>query len=304
MLRMLIDPNKAMVRSLPRDERDLMIQASNSWVCAYDNISGMRRWVSDALCCLATGGGFGTRKLHTDDDEMLFDVKRPVMLNGIEEDATKEDLLDRTIQVTLAVISEEMRMTEEDVWGAFNDVAPEILGSLLDAASSALQNVGNVKLDRLPRMADFAKWVVAAEPALGWAPGTFIAAYTGNRAMSDEAAMDQSAIGAAVVLLLDHCETGQWSGTAGELLDALKHHADDATKQRDDWPRSAPKCAAQLRRLAPVLRRNGIDYVKGDRTNSRRPITLTQIKKGCAKTVTTVTPSPDLSFFDEKSASS
>ena len=38
MLRKLIDPNVADLRAAPRDERDLMIGASNSWVLAYDNL--------------------------------------------------------------------------------------------------------------------------------------------------------------------------------------------------------------------------------------------------------------------------
>jgi hypothetical protein len=34
---------------------------------------------------------------------------------------------------------------------------------LLDAVSAGLRNVAKVKLDRLPRMADFMKWITAAE---------------------------------------------------------------------------------------------------------------------------------------------
>src|SRR3546814_12373766 len=38
------------------------------------------------------------------------------------------------------------------------------LGALLDAASAALRELPNVRLPRVPRMADFAEWVTAAEP--------------------------------------------------------------------------------------------------------------------------------------------
>jgi hypothetical protein len=34
------------------------------------------------LCRLATGGGFSTRKLYTDDEEQLFNAQRPSILNG------------------------------------------------------------------------------------------------------------------------------------------------------------------------------------------------------------------------------
>jgi hypothetical protein len=91
----LVDPNSAPLRSEPRDARDLIIAANNSWVLAFDNLSHLPAWLSDALCRLATGGGFSTRELYTDSEEVLFDAVRTVILNGIEELAMRGDLLDR-----------------------------------------------------------------------------------------------------------------------------------------------------------------------------------------------------------------
>ncbi len=76
MLRALVDPNAAPVRALPRDERELFIAANNGHVLAFDNISRLRPWLSDALCRLASGGGFAVRQLYTDQDEVLFDAAR------------------------------------------------------------------------------------------------------------------------------------------------------------------------------------------------------------------------------------
>ncbi len=61
MLRNLVDPNAASLRSGPRDERDLFIAANNSWVITLDNLSHLPDWLSDALCRVATGGGLATR---------------------------------------------------------------------------------------------------------------------------------------------------------------------------------------------------------------------------------------------------
>ena len=63
MLKKLIDPCAAPDRAGPRDERDLMIRARNGWVLAFDNLSKLPDWLSDALCRLSTGGGFSTRAL-------------------------------------------------------------------------------------------------------------------------------------------------------------------------------------------------------------------------------------------------
>jgi hypothetical protein len=61
ILRALVDPNCAPVRSLPREDRDLFIAANNGHVLTFDNLSAMPAWLSDTLCRLASGGGFAVR---------------------------------------------------------------------------------------------------------------------------------------------------------------------------------------------------------------------------------------------------
>jgi len=277
MLRRIVDDSKTVLRSLPRDERDLMIMASNGWICAFDNLSGMGTWISDALCRLSTGGGFGTRMLRTDDTEILIDAKRPIILNGIDEEGFKEDLLDRSMQLTLPVIDEYR--DEADIWAEFELVAPEVLGALLDAACHALRNVSTVKLSdkaKKIRMTDFTKWIVAAEPALGWPADTFVNAYLANRAEASAQVMEQSVIGPPIVTLLNTCPAGEWIGSATELLMTLDDHYSDSRMQaQKEWPKSGHKMSALLRRLAPVLRKNGVDVLQGEeRTKTHRVITL------------------------------
>lgn len=57
VLRELVDPSITPFRSSPRDERDLVIAATNAWICAFDNLSVIPNWLSDALCRISTGGG-------------------------------------------------------------------------------------------------------------------------------------------------------------------------------------------------------------------------------------------------------
>jgi hypothetical protein len=102
LLRAVIDPSVAPVRALPRDERELFIAASNGHVLAFDNLSGLPPWLSDTLCRLTSGGAFSTRRLFTDQDEILFAAARPVILNGIEDIITRPDLADRAILLMLA----------------------------------------------------------------------------------------------------------------------------------------------------------------------------------------------------------
>jgi hypothetical protein len=144
VLRSLIDPNVAALRSTPRDERDLVIAANNGWLIALDNLSHLQDWLSDALCRLATGSGFATRELYSNAEETIFAAQRPIVLNGIEELATRADLLDRAILLYLPTIPEEKRQDEQAFWQAFEQARPHILGALLDIVSAALGTLPTV----------------------------------------------------------------------------------------------------------------------------------------------------------------
>jgi hypothetical protein len=133
-----------------------MIAANNGQVLAFDNLSGLPTWLSDALCRLASGGSFAVRQLYSDDEEVLFKAARPTLLNGIEDVISRSDLADRAISLTLGPIAEEQRRSEAELWREFEPARPRILGALLDAAAHGLRVLGCVRLDRLPRMADFA----------------------------------------------------------------------------------------------------------------------------------------------------
>jgi hypothetical protein len=195
VLRKLVDPNVVLLRAAPHAVDDLMVSSTKSWCVAFDNLSHLQPWLSDALCRLSTGGGLSKRQLYTDGDEVLLDAQRPVIINGIEELATRSDLLDRALLVECPLIPEHERKDEDEFWEVFEEHYATIFGALLDALAGALANIGTVRLDRMPRMADFAKWVTAAEPALGWEPGTFMGAYTANRDESHELALEASIAG-------------------------------------------------------------------------------------------------------------
>jgi hypothetical protein len=266
VLRALVDPNTALLRAEPRDGRDLIIAATNGWLVGLDNLSHLSPWLSDALCRLATGGGFATRELYTDSDETLFDAQRPVILNGIEELATRGDLLDRSIILYLPSIPEAQRRPEVALWHDFETARPRILGALLDAVSTALARVATVKLNRLPRMADFAVWITAAEAALGWEPGTFMVAYTGNREAANELTLEASLIAPAIRKVAD----AGFTGTATELLRRLYDQAEETLRRQKGWPANPRALSGSLRRIAPNLRAVGINVEFLGNTGSNR----------------------------------
>jgi hypothetical protein len=259
-LREVIDPSAAPTRDQPRDNRDLAIAARGARVLAFDNLSYLSPSVADALCRLATGGGFAIRKLYTDDEEALFYDKRPIVMNGIEELATRGDLLDRAIVVRLPVIEPSDRRPEADLDREFAAAHPAVLGALFDAGSAALRNLPRTQIANPSRMADFERWVAAAAPALGWPAGEFEAAYARNRADAVGSELEASPVAAAVIELVG--ELGEWRGQPADLLRALGERVDlDARGQ--GWPRHPRGLSGALKRTAPALRAVGVDVEQG-----------------------------------------
>ncbi len=254
--RALVDPNSVPLRSLPRDDRDLFIAATNSHVLAFDNVSGLPSWLSDALCRIASGGGFSTRELYTDAEEVVFDAQRPIVVNGIEDFVTRADLADRAILLTLAPIPEEKRKSEEELKAEFEAARPAILGVLLDGVAHGLAQLPLTKLDRLQRMADFALWGTACETTF-WEKGTFQSAYAGNRDEAVETILEGDPVAVTLRALMK--KQTKWTGTASALLSALEAQADDLVKRSKAWPKVARSLSNRLRRAAPFLRTVGIE---------------------------------------------
>jgi hypothetical protein len=277
LVRALIDPNAAPLRAEPREVRDVMIAATNAWVLAFDNLSHLPTWLSDVCCRLATGGGFSTRELYSDAEEMLFDAQRPLILNGIEELVTRADLLDRAVILYLPAIPEEQRRPEAEFWRAFDEKRPGILGALLDSVSLALRQVATVQLERLPRMADFAVWVTAGASALGFEPDVFLEAYSGNRAAANDLALEASLIVPPLRVLLD---AGSWLGTASALLETLSQHVEESTRKQRGWPGDGRAMSNALRRLGSNLRAIGITVTFMKRASGRRLIFIEKHRQG------------------------
>ena len=277
--RALLDPNEAPVRREARNGQDLIVAARNGLVVAFDNVSHLSQDLSDDLARLATGSGFGARQLYTDLDEIVVHVSRPICLNGIEEFAVRGDLLDRALILTLPPI--DTFNDEEEFWRTFDAAHPLILGGLLDAASTALANHATTQAPNV-RMADFARWVTAAEPALDLPPGAFVAAYRENRVGAVQLTLDASPLSAPVIELASE---GGFEGGATELLARLNDLVTEEVRKQRDWPKRANVLSGRLRRLAPALRRTGV-FVEFSRDSRSRSLTISTRPQNIVMSVT------------------
>jgi len=257
MLKGLIDPGTASLRAHPRENRDLMLAAANSWILSFDNLSHIPPWLSDSLCLLSTGGSFTARALYQDDEEVVINAARPVIVTGIEDLATRGDLLDRSLLLYLPTISPGQRTSQQVLWSRYETLRPRLLGALLDAVTLVLRQLPQVKLEQLPRMADFALWSIAACPALGIEPATFLEAYRQNQQATHELTLEDLPVVAALGALLK--KQSAWEGTATELHLALSQCYSPQRLRGGSWPTSARGLSNLLRRLAPSLRNSGIE---------------------------------------------
>jgi hypothetical protein len=182
--------------------------------------------------------GFAVRQLYTDQDEVLFEAARPVILNGIEDIVTRPDLADRAVFLTLEAIPEERRRPEAEFWAAFEAERGRLLGVLLDAVVEGLKRLPDTQLPKLPRMADFALWASACETAI-WPAGTFWSAYCGNRDEAVEAVIDADPVAATVRAVM--MERTEWTGTASDLLGALAEGSGGTHRQIQDLARQSAR---------------------------------------------------------------
>ncbi len=264
MLRELIDPNKAGLLSKPKTD-ELRVIGVNNHVLAFDNLSGISSNQSDALCKISTGDNQTIRKLYTTNDEFTVSLKKPIILNGIDEIAKRSDLVSRSIKIELIKLEESK--SESFVWDTFIKDAPLILGALLDGLTVGLKNIDNIKVNSLLRMGDFCKFSSAASFAYKWREGVFMSAYQKNIEQSYIDAIESSIFATALIEMFEY--TDEFKGTPKELLDLLSYsYVDDKLKNTSKWIKTPKGVTEQLSRYEDALKILGITIDKyRDRTN-------------------------------------
>jgi hypothetical protein len=255
----VLDPGKAELRKPPRKTDALAIAAMNSHILAFDNLSHLSADLSDDFCRLTTGGGLSARELYSDDEEVVFEFCRPLILNGISEIVTRSDLLDRAYVVALPHFGPEGMRSHDDVVAAFKSDLPSILGGLCDAVACALRNLSKTPVPIGARMQDAARFAEASAPV--WTEcGKPLEAILRARSDANSATIESSPVALAIKQLAT-----PWRGTATELLAAISHApTDEIERRRRDrsWPKDASALSRHLDRLAPVLRAEGIEVSK------------------------------------------
>jgi hypothetical protein len=277
----LIDEASPQMVSGYSTERDLLIDAQYSHVIAIDNVSEITNQLSDAYCRLSTGSGMRRRKLYSDSTLFALSAKNPLILNSISTVAARGDLLDRMLTLRLDPIPEDRRREEARVFAEFRTKRGAILGALLSAVSAGLARLPHLEVGNLhlPRMADFATWVIACERELGFGAGEFLRAYNSNRREASDTTLEFSAIGHSVMAVADLNDF--WEGSIKQLLIALNTASDELDRRNPDWPKNERALASALHRIEANLHAAGytLQFLKRDSRSRRRIIRIDKKSK-------------------------
>lgn len=290
MVRAIVDPSNLDLLSMPSNNDSLALALNNNYMSVFDNIDRLSPDISDLLCMASTGGSISKRKLFTDIDEVTLELKRCVVLNGINNVVTRSDLLDRSVVIELERILSENRKDENKVWTSFHTDLPEILGACFSALSEAMASYPTVELSEYPRMADFAKWGYAIAQALGNQGDKFLKYYKQNQKQANDEILDSDPISACIVKFMTN--KSDWQGTATSLLAELDLAAIELgiRKVGKNWPESPNALMRKMNSMRSNLEQAKISfesrkkgsrhlYITNESTDDSPPVDKTLFRK-------------------------
>ena len=271
-----------------KNSQELMRTANKNAVLLLDNVSHISTSLSDDMCRICTGASFNKRILYSDDSDWVCQICRPVIITGIPSTLVqREDLADRAVPLKISRISETKRKTQSELDTEFAKLKPYLLGSVYNILSKALKLLPSVKLEKLPRLAD---WYVLSyalcESMDGHTGQEFVEAYEFILNRQTELAIESSLVAQACRLLTS--QTGTWEGTASQLHEIkLVHEGYEYTSDFEDrcylvndpnWPRTPATLGKELERCKPTLESIGIKVDNKHYKYGMRYITLTDTK--------------------------
>lgn len=246
----LLDNSPVTGRKLPRSIEEWVVAAQASYLISLDNVSKLSPEMSDALCRAVTDDGDVRRALYENKGVELFSFRRILILNGIDILGIREDLADRLLTMEMRPIPPERRLSEAAMDDAFEQHSPSAFGALLDLVVKVKNVLGDVEVKDAPRMADFARILVALENVTG---GSALGEY---RQGLEESAMS-SIVGDPVLTAIVELIDSPWEGTSAELLELLNTKKPQFQYGERFWPSKPVMLTSTLVRCAPAFQKIG-----------------------------------------------
>lgn len=268
-IKRIVDPSLGALSDAPVSKRDIMPALADTYLLALDNLEGLSPEMSNTLCRVLSGVPLAARTLHTNLGLTVVETRRPLIIGGISNPATRGDLVDRSISLELKARSGAWKR-ESELLAALESAAPRVFGALCDALATALAGEPLVPPPSM-RLADFAWFAVASCPTVELAEAT-ARVLRSNTEESAASTLENDLFAMAIVDKTRQC--GTYEATMRELIDLML--ADWA--RRSEAPPSAEAASRKLDRIGPVLLKSfGIAVERLPRTNTRRPYRFTDL---------------------------
>ena len=270
--KMIVDPSEIDIKALPKNVADVIASVTNQYMVCFDNVSHISDELSNIFCIVATHGYYSKRKLYSNNEECAVKLNARVSFSGITNLTTKPDLIDRLVCLKLNRIDSEKRRTETEIMGDFKKDLPFILDGIFITLSKAIPIYKKLNLERLPRMADFAKWGYAIAEALGYGGDKFMRIYEKNQNELLENMVSEDAV---ITVLIEMMKKRHYfRGKVTELLSILTTMAEDMNLDiRVGWARDASALSRRLYESQSVLSMFGVSIHRG-KANGERYIEL------------------------------
>jgi hypothetical protein len=242
------------------DPRDFLQKAMHAYTVMLDNQNTIPEWAADTLCRLVTGEADSKRRLYTDDEDFIIELRRAVLLNGINVPTDRGDVLDRSLVVELERIPDGERKTEEELWERFEAEHPKLLGALFDTLSKAIALKRSLKLSRRPRLADWGEYAASVYEVMGWGAEQFLSDWDEIVKVQNRSTLDGSPVGQAIIKFMEDRES--FEGSSTELHKKLESIAEEigVSIVRDKaWPKSARWLWRRIQEVVPLLVSVGIE---------------------------------------------
>ncbi|HJT49028.1 MAG TPA: DNA polymerase domain-containing protein [Nitrososphaeraceae archaeon] len=282
LIKMLVDPSAIQTLAFSRNVESMVQKLAHNYICYFDNVSKISETISDILCRAVTGSGFSKRELFTNDEDVIYNFKRCIGINGINLGATKSDLVDRGLIIEHIPIPKHRKRLLKEIWDNFFEIRPHLLGYIFDILVKVLtfqkQNPDGLKLNEYPRLADFAEIGEIISRCMGNEPRKFIEAYFRNIDLQTRDLVENDAVGKAIEIFIDSRVPPLWNGTITELLDLLTKIAQDNLKIKTSngkiWPQAPNSLSRRINLIKADLRSIGILIEKDSLDKSDRQWTI------------------------------
>jgi hypothetical protein len=284
VVKRLLDPTAP--EAVRFDPRDFLQKAAHASIVMLDNQNTVPEWAADTLCRLVTGEADSKRKLYTDDEDVIVELRRAVLLNGINVPTERSDVLERSLVVELERIPDGKRRTEEELWERFEANHPNLLGAVFDLLVKAISRKPSTKLSRRPRLADWGEYAASVYEVMGWGAERFLGDWNEIVRVQNQATLDGSPVAQAVIKFME--DKVEYSATSSELHKKLEGVAESlgVSVVRDkEWPKSARWLWRRTKEVLPLLVAAGIEASRQENNTDSR-IMLRKLPKTNATNTT------------------